>query len=157
MLKFAFFKFFSIIFVLSEFNVHYWPTKLFMSWWWFTWQNFWDKKMVLIFYCRVRNFFFKFAFFSFFLWIIYKVRNFLSCSVKSNHGRCSCLLLSLLVGVSFLLVHVLSLSLSLSLLIRTSAAVMWRNVTISGPHYHWVIVEMFYIINDLTGTFRNHF
>ena len=37
---------------------------------------------------------------------------------------------------------------------RTSAAVLWRYVAISDPHYQWVIVELFFIINDLTGTFR---
>ena len=55
LLKFAFF---SISLSFSELNDHYWPTKLFKSQRWITWQNFWDQKMVLIFfYCGVKNFF----------------------------------------------------------------------------------------------------
>ena len=107
---------FFIIFSFSEFNDHYWPTKLCKSRRWVTWQNFRDKKILLIFLLRSWKRFLKFCLLQFYDLFINKVRK-LDVAVTNPIMGDVAVGFSLSVRVPFLLfvVHVLSLLLSLSL------------------------------------------
>ena len=59
----------------SEFNDHYWPTKLFLSRRWVTWQNFrYKNSFELFFTAKLKTFVFNFAVLIFFMIFFNKSR-----------------------------------------------------------------------------------
>ena len=111
-------KFFYMSF--SEFNDHYWTTKLFKSQRWVSWQNFWETKWFWSFLLRSWKLFFSFAFFGYFLYDLFikKVKK-LEVAVSNpimEHIPVSFSLFQLgFLSFSFCFTFYLSLSLSLSL------------------------------------------
>ena len=119
----------------SEFNDHYWPTKLFKSWRWVTWPNFRDKKWFWFFLLPSSKLFFNFNVFSFFLYDLFvnKVRK-LEVAVSNPIIEDIAVSFSLyrlgFLSFSFSFTFYLSLSLSLCLFVDSALQLLLCGVLI---------------------------